>query len=40
MKRKVLSALLIAAMTVATAGCGGGQQAADTQAPAETEAPA
>ncbi len=39
MKRKVLSALLIAAMTVATVGCGGGgQQAAD--APAETEAPA
>ena len=41
MKRKVLSALLIAAMTVATVGCGGGSQpTADADASAETEAPA
>ena len=38
MKRKVLSALLIAAMTMTAVGCG--SNSADTAAPAEAEAPA
>ena len=40
MKRKVVSALLIAAMTLSLAACGSKEAPADTQAPAETEAPA
>ena len=40
MKRKVLSAILIAAMTLSLAACGSKEAPADTAAPAEDAAPA